>query len=64
MGEGGKFAFKGDLLQNKGFYYALLPGDVVIKLLLDDDQVFTFTADANDIDQTAKIEGNTIGIVL
>lgn len=56
--ENGKFAFKGDLLQSKGFYYVVLPNDIVIKMLLDNDQEFVFTADANNIDGTASIEGS------
>ncbi len=55
---GGKFEFKKDKLYRKGFYYLLLPGDEVIKLLLDDDQEFTFEADIQDIEGTAKIEGS------
>ncbi len=55
---GGKFEFKRDKLYRKGFYYLLLPEKEVIKLLLDDDQEFTFEADIEDIEGTAKIEGS------
>ena len=55
---GGKFSFKGDKLYPDGFYYIVLPGNKVIKLLIDKDQTFTFEADINDIDHTAKIDGS------
>ncbi|MBK7093719.1 MAG: DUF5106 domain-containing protein [Saprospiraceae bacterium] len=58
IGDNGKFEFRGDLLQSKGFYYVVMPGDIAIKLLLDLDQEFIFNADAANIDATAKIEGS------
>ena len=58
IGDNGKFAFRGDLLHSKGFYYVVLPGDIPIKLLLDLDQEFVFSADASNIDATANIEGS------
>lgn len=58
IGDSGKFEFRGDLLQTKGFYYVILPGEIAIKLLLDLDQEFVFSADASNIDATARIEGS------
>ena len=56
--DNGKFEFTNDKLFLKGFYYVVLPGNKVIKLLLDNDQTFKYTADASDIDKTAKIDGS------
>ncbi|HHH55181.1 MAG TPA: DUF4369 domain-containing protein, partial [Bacteroidetes bacterium] len=58
LGQDGSFSIKNDVLYPDGFYYILLPGDKVLKLLLDEDQTFDFTADAEDIDHTAKINGS------
>lgn len=55
---GGKFEFTGDELFTKGFYFIVLPNKSVIKLLLDNDQVFKFSANASDLDGTAKVEGS------
>ena len=55
---GGKFMISGDELYPKGFYFIVLPNKSVIKLLLDNDQVFKFTASANDIDGTAILDGS------
>lgn len=54
----GNFTFKPSQNYTEGFYYILTPGDLVVKLLLDKDQVFDFTANASNIDGTAKIEGS------
>ncbi len=56
--DGGKFEFTKDRLFLKGFYYIVLPGNHVVKLLLDDDQTFSYKADASDIDATANIDGS------
>ena len=56
--DNGMFEFTGDKLFPKGFYYIVLPNNTVIKLLLDNDQTFKYTADASDIDGTAKIDGS------
>jgi thiol-disulfide isomerase/thioredoxin len=58
IGDNGNFSFQGDLLQSKGFYYVVLPGEIAIKLLLDLDQEFVFNAEATNIDATAKIDGS------
>jgi len=55
---GGKFTIKKDELFPDGFYYMVLPGDIVVKLLLDEDQTFKLTANASDIDHTAKVDGS------
>ncbi len=55
---GGKMVIKKDELFPDGFYYMVLPGDIVVKLLLDEDQTFKMTADASDVDHTAKIDGS------
>lgn len=56
--DGSKFEFTKSELFLKGFYFILLPDKSVIKLLLDDDQTFKYTADISNIDETAKIEGS------
>lgn len=58
ISDNGKFVFRGDLLHNKGFYYAVLPGNLAIKLLLDRDQEFVLSADASNIDGSAQVEGS------
>lgn len=58
IAQGGKFKFEGDQLFPKGFYFIVLPDNSVIKLLLDEDQTFSFTANTSDIDATAKISGS------
>lgn len=55
---GGKFDFKRDKLFKKGFYYIVLPENKVIKLLIDNDQEFSFEADFDNIEGTAKIDGS------